>query len=375
MTGRYPDSPKHIFRRGVQHAQLALGKRGQGDGEGGEGMQERSASTQQNKRPSSTRESRGPQKKKGKTNDPTASEDTVSDTLWQRSAQLGRTGAATTSMTAIAYEIDAKIRESEERMKRDILLRIEPLQKTLGHLVSQMTALYETVASVALRTPGRAEPQRQQSEQVSKPEQPPSPHPASPVPASPSASVQGGVAKFYKMEVEICKIKPKIWRQFLIRADLTFEDLHEAIQRALGWNNAHAYDFKDGSPFQRTIAATYLDEFVDDGAKHVEELLLEDYFERNEVCKYLYDFGDNWEHKVTKLETVERESHIERELLGGKKACPIEDSGGIWVYKDTVKIAKGKAGDFDPFLKDRVEEDGWDPDAFDLEAVKTYFDR
>lgn len=56
---------------------------------------------------------------------------------------------------------------------------------------------------------------------------------------------------------------------------------------------------------------------------------------------YEYDFGDGWLHAVT-LERIHRPQSEVTEIvcLDGARACPPEDSGGIWGYQDLVDAAK-----------------------------------
>ena len=45
------------------------------------------------------------------------------------------------------------------------------------------------------------------------------------------------MAKYYRFYVELLDIEPLIWRRFLVAAtpDLSFFDLHQAVQDAMGW--------------------------------------------------------------------------------------------------------------------------------------------
>jgi len=45
-------------------------------------------------------------------------------------------------------------------------------------------------------------------------------------------------------QVSIALIEnPKIWRMLIIPQNYTFSDLHISIQVAMGWTNAHMYEF------------------------------------------------------------------------------------------------------------------------------------
>ena len=54
---------------------------------------------------------------------------------------------------------------------------------------------------------------------------------------------------------------------------------------------------------------------------------------------YLYDFGDGWNHKI---ELIEISNAPQNELLpsfvSGQNACPPEDCGGVYRYRELLKI-------------------------------------
>ena len=56
-----------------------------------------------------------------------------------------------------------------------------------------------------------------------------------------------------------------------------------------------------------------------------------DYFSmENRTADYVYDFGDNWEHKIQLEKILPREKDIKYPIcIKGKRACPPEDCGGI----------------------------------------------
>ena len=55
---------------------------------------------------------------------------------------------------------------------------------------------------------------------------------------------------YFEFEVTLKEGEPKIWRRFLIRANATFADLHDAIQEACGWTDSHlfAFETRTGKP-------------------------------------------------------------------------------------------------------------------------------
>jgi hypothetical protein len=58
---------------------------------------------------------------------------------------------------------------------------------------------------------------------------------------------------------------------------------------------------------------------------------------KNRSADYVYDFGDNWEHRIQLEKILPREKNINYPIcIKGKRACPPEDCGGIWGYEKSV---------------------------------------
>lgn len=190
------------------------------------------------------------------------------------------------------------------------------------------------------------------------------------------------MAQYFDIEVSLLGVEPRIWRRFLIAREATFEDLHRAIQWACGWEEAHLFEFRDGTG-RETIAKMSLDDgFEDRSAPNAEIAKLFSHFsKRIRTCLYVYDFGDNWEHLVEVQDIVRLPETFKRRLLDGARAFPPEDCGGIWGYEDCCR-AVGVTDSDTSELGDDVEEmserkewlGNWTPEAFDVDAAKKQFD-
>jgi len=88
------------------------------------------------------------------------------------------------------------------------------------------------------------------------------------------------------------------------------------------------------------------------------------------VAQYEYDFGDGWEHELTLEAILPRQAGKKYPLcIGGARACPPEDCGGVHGYEDLL-IA----------IQDRTHEEHerilewlggrFDPEKFDPKRVK-----
>jgi hypothetical protein len=81
---------------------------------------------------------------------------------------------------------------------------------------------------------------------------------------------------------------------------------------------------------------------------------------QNTSALYKYDFGDNWRHTVTLEKILPRQRDVTySRCVGGRRACPPEDCGGIWGYQD---ICDGKSA---------FQENYWDynPNYFNAAEV------
>ena len=173
----------------------------------------------------------------------------------------------------------------------------------------------------------------------------------------------------YQIRITLKGSKPPIWRKLAVASDIVLADLHEVIQIAMGWTNSHLHQFKKGHEYFVTKVTPW-GEPTDMEGEDEEAVTL------GEVCPrvrskliYEYDFGDGWEHTIEVKKIIEPEPGVEYPVcLGGKKACPPEDCGGIWGYYQLLEtIADPKADDHDNMLE--WLGGAFDPDAFDLDEV------
>ena len=143
----------------------------------------------------------------------------------------------------------------------------------------------------------------------------------------------------FQFKIEIEESNPKIWRRIIVPYEYTFYKLHLAIQGAFGWENSHLFQFsKNGFMDKINYAELHRDindepEFVTKDARREK---IKKVFVKQDHFKYIYDFGDNWEHNIKVEEIVEEE--IERPYcIEGGGACPPEDCGSLRGYAAMVK--------------------------------------
>ena len=52
--------------------------------------------------------------------------------------------------------------------------------------------------------------------------------------------------KLFKLKIRLANYEKEVSRTILVPIDINFEELHECIQKAMGWKNEHLYNFKIG---------------------------------------------------------------------------------------------------------------------------------
>jgi hypothetical protein len=171
----------------------------------------------------------------------------------------------------------------------------------------------------------------------------------------------------YQIKVTLKGSKPPIWRRMQVTSETTLVKLHRILQRVMGWEGSHLYQFVIGGiVYGDPGMLGELD--VEDARTVTLDTLV-----RGEKSKFLYeyDFGDSWEHELLVEKILPQEEGKRYPLcLTGKRACPPEDCGGIWGYADFLEAIH------DPKHPEHDEMLAWvggefDPDAFDLEEVNT----
>jgi hypothetical protein len=141
--------------------------------------------------------------------------------------------------------------------------------------------------------------------------------------------------KLYELDVRLQEIEPPIWRTLEVPGAWSLEDVHFAIQVAMGWTNSHLHQFKIGDKF---YGMADVDDTGDLELEDEREYRLQDLIERGGSFVYEYDFGDSWEHDVTvkKVTTVPKPPR--GRCVAGARACPPEDCGGSIGY-DNLLVA------------------------------------
>jgi hypothetical protein len=165
----------------------------------------------------------------------------------------------------------------------------------------------------------------------------------------------------YQLKITLAGIRPPIWRRVQVK-DCSLSKLHEIIQIVMNWDSLHLWVFDIGGVDygddpesdmdQKSARRAKLSHFVAEGIKKF---------------RYVYDFGDNWDHIIQVEKVLEAEPGVKyTRCVDGKRAAPPEDCGGTWGYAKVLETIKDPSKD--PELIEWLGDD-YDPEQFDLEEV------
>ena len=133
------------------------------------------------------------------------------------------------------------------------------------------------------------------------------------------------------LTITLDHIAPTVLRRVEVPLEIRLDRLHLTIQAAMGWQNAHLYQFRVG----RAAWGLADPEFGMDerpAARMTLARLLEETGKKR--IAYIYDFGDDWVHTI-RLGTIGDAvpGHLYPRLTDLSGRCPPEDVGGLPGYE------------------------------------------
>ncbi len=181
----------------------------------------------------------------------------------------------------------------------------------------------------------------------------------------------------FQFKISLKQSNPAIWRRIQVPDNYTFWDLHVAIQDVMGWQDYHLHEFI----VTDQITKKKISFGIPDEDWHISwdtrqvlpgwDYNTAQYFsEKSKKGEYIYDFGDHWEHTILLEKILPREKGVKYPVcIGGERACPPEDCGGIDTFYEMLEIL------MDPKHKARKGCIEWlggefDPEKFECKKVK-----
>jgi Plasmid pRiA4b ORF-3-like protein len=158
--------------------------------------------------------------------------------------------------------------------------------------------------------------------------------------------------RYLQLRIELLGLPFGVWRRVVVPESITLSNLHRVLQVAMGWLDMHLHEFDingvryglpvpewDTGPNAPTSEkGVRLNQCLGDAASF----------------HYLYDFGDDWQHRIHIEKVLQPDSGLETPIcLDGAGACPPEDVGGVPGYHALLAALGDPNG----------------PDRFDLEKT------
>ena len=173
-------------------------------------------------------------------------------------------------------------------------------------------------------------------------------------------------ASIARLRIKLDDVEPAVVRRVEVPLTIRLDRLHLVLQAAMGWTNSHLYEIR-----ARDVGWGSPDPDFGDGPLDASKARLIDVLEDvgTKSHKYLYDFGDGWEHSVR----IERITDavpgiVYPRLIDAAGRCPPEDVGGPWGYREFLDAIA------DPNHQEHAERLQWigrnfDPNDVDAEAL------
>jgi hypothetical protein len=175
-----------------------------------------------------------------------------------------------------------------------------------------------------------------------------------------------------RMTITLDDVKPAVSRVIEVPLTIRLDHLHAVFQAALAWTDSHLWELT----FGRTGFGIPDPSYGFDGPLDARKATLAEALEgmRGKSFRYLYDFGDAWEHSV-RIEGIvpaDLQASYPR-LIEATGTRPPEDSGGPWGYAETLEALTDPAHEYHEDALEALGDDH-DPHAQpDIDLIHTRF--
>ena len=168
-----------------------------------------------------------------------------------------------------------------------------------------------------------------------------------------------------RLKITLDDVEPTVLRRIEVPLAIRLDRLHLTIQAAMGWTNSHLYELR-----ARDVGWGVPDPDWGDGPLDASKAKLVDVLEDVGVktLRYLYDFGDGWEHTIKIERLIDSEPGVVYpRLIEAAGRCPPEDVGGPWGYAELLAAIDDPKHERHADLGDWIG-DGFDPKAANADA-------
>lgn len=171
--------------------------------------------------------------------------------------------------------------------------------------------------------------------------------------------------KIYQIRMSLLGSRPEIWRRILVSGNTNLGKLHRIIQMLMLWDDYHLHEF-----IIKNVSYAHPDAEVEDSKNERRAHLYEVVTRAGTSFLYIYDFGDNWEHKITVEKILDHDERYSGRpvCIGGALSGPPEDAGGVYGYYEKLEIIKNPRHEEYEDIKEWLG-DYFDPERFDIDTM------
>jgi hypothetical protein len=136
-----------------------------------------------------------------------------------------------------------------------------------------------------------------------------------------------------RLQVTLLDVVPSVVRVVDVPASATLPELHDILQAAVGWSDAHLHQFLTDDTTYGVPDKDLVGIQQDETGVRLRDL--------PDTFGYAYDLGDGWEHEVRVIGAGTGEPGC----VYGEGACPPEDCGGPPGYQHLLEVLADPAHD------------------------------
>lgn len=180
-----------------------------------------------------------------------------------------------------------------------------------------------------------------------------------------------GAKSIVRLKITLDRVEPAVMRRISVRFGVRLERLHRIIQAAMGWSGGHLWEFRAGGTGWGPRDDYEFGDGPLDASKATLLSVIEDV--GSKTIRYIYDFGDNWQHTI-KVERIfpDVPGLAQPFLLEATGRCPPEDIGGPLGYREMLDaLADPKHARHDELVE---RYGGFDPAAVNLKGLEAAVD-
>jgi hypothetical protein len=170
-----------------------------------------------------------------------------------------------------------------------------------------------------------------------------------------------------RLKITLDDVTPQVLRRIEVPLTIRLDRLHQTLQAAIGWTNSHLYELRAGD-----VGWGIRDPSWSDGPLDARKASLIDVLEDvgTKTLRYLYDFGDGWEHTI-KIERIDVAvpGIVYPRLVEAIGRCPLEDVGGPWGYEEFLTAHVDPKHERHAEFAEWIEPGTFDPNVADLDTL------